>query len=405
MATNTVSTADAFLKTLYPERRVKFLGYEDNPFLAIVPKNESFVGRNMAIVGHYAGAAGGRSRTFATAQANASVERAEDFLLTRTQDYCVTSIGNEAILASEKDAGSFLALAKGSVESAIRAASNNLAMALYRNHGGARGRLASASAISSGNATLSNVNDVVNFEKDMVIVQSTADGTSGSLGSGESTITGVNRRTGILVAANWTNFSNSDYLFQKGDFGASLHGLASWVPATAPSASENYFGVDRSVDTRLYGIYHDGSAQTIVEALESADAKIFREGGKADHVLMNPADLNSLRISLGDRVRYEMVRSGDEASVSFTAIWLNSMGNKGLKILPDRNCPQGTAYMLQLNTWVLASLGGAPRVLENMGCKFIWAASADAIEVRVGYYAELGCHAPVFNAQILLPSS
>jgi hypothetical protein len=398
---NTVSTADSFLKTLYPQKRIKFLGYTNNPFLAIVPKDENFVGRNKAIVCHYAGAAGGRSRTFATAQANASPERGEDFLLTRTKDYAVTYIETEAILASESDMGSFLSLAKGAVESAIRAAANNLAMGLFRNHGGARGRVGS---INSGAMTLLNINDVVNFEKDMVLVQSTADGTSGSLGTGESLVTAVNRRTGILTAANWTNFTANDYLFQKGDFGASIHGLPSWVPATAPSAAENFFGVDRSVDTRLYGQYHDGSAQTIQEAIESADVKIYREGGMADTCLMNPADLNAWRISLADNVRYDMVRSSDVASVSFGAIVINSMSGKGIKVLADRNVPQGTAYLLQLDTWELSSLGGAPRVLEGMGNKFIWAATSDAVECRIGYYGELGCSAPVFNAQILLPS-
>jgi hypothetical protein len=401
MAQNTVTTADDFLKTLYPEKRVKYLGYKDNPFLAMVKKDENFKGRNKAIVCHYAGAHGGRSRTFATAQANASPERGVDFLITRTKDYCVDYIATEALEASEGDMGSFLSLSKGVVESCIRAGANNLAMGLFRNHGGARGQVGS---INSGAMTLLNINDVVNFEQDMVLVQSTADGTSGALGSGESTVTGVNRRTGIITAANWTNFTANDYLFQKGDFGLSVHGLPSWVPATAPSASENFFGVDRSVDSRLYGGYHDGSSQTIQEAIEAVDAKVHREGGTIDVVYMNPIDINAWRVSLADNVRYDMVRSSDLASVSFGSIKVNSMSGKGINIVADRNVPQGKAFALQMDTWELSSLGPAPKILQGMGCKFIWASTSDAIEIRTGYYAELGCSAPNFNYQILLPS-
>lgn len=402
---NSVTTADDFLKTLYPQKRIKFLGYQNNPFLALIKKDENFVGRNKAVVCHYAGAAGGRSRTFSTAQANASPERGADFLITRVKDYAVNYIETEAIQAAESDLGSFLNLAKGAVESSLRAATNNLAMAMYRNHGGARGRIATG-GIASTTFTLANPEDIVHFEKDMAIVQSTADGTSGSLGSGDTTVSTVNRRAGTLTVASATNFSALDYLFQKGDFGGALHGLASWVPAVAPSPAENFFGTDRSADSRLYGLYLDGSSMTIQEAIERADQLVFREGGMADTLMMHPKDVNAWRVSLADNVRYERtsVSSGDVAGVSFGAIQLASLNGKGIKIIPDRNCPQGTAYLLQLDTWELSSLGSAPKILEGMGNKFIWAATSDAVEIRCGAYAEMSCWAPAWNCQILLPS-
>src|SRR5207244_3305293 len=103
-----------------------------------------------------------------------------------------------------------------------------------------------------------------------------------SLGSGSSEITAVDRRSGILYAANWTNFSANDYLFRTGDFGASVYGILDWIPATTPTAGDSFFTVDRSADTRLYGQYVDGSNKDIVEALLDLDTSLYREGAQCD---------------------------------------------------------------------------------------------------------------------------
>lgn len=397
MASLDVTAADAALKQMYPSRRVKFVGYEGNPLLALMPKDENFQGRNMPLVIWYGGNQGA-SRTFATAQSNKTAGLYEDFLMTRVKDYALSSIELEAILASESDEGAFLKMARSEVDNTVRTCARNLAISMYRNHGGARGQVGS---ISSGDMTLKNIADVTNFEKGMKLVQSTADGTSGALGSGTTTITAVNRRAGILTAANWTNFTANDYLFRQGDFGLAMAGLGEWVPDTTPGGSDSFFSVNRSSDTRLYGQYHDGSAQTIIEAFEDADSKITVEGGMPTHAFIHPTDLNSIRKILGSEVIYDKARSPDMASISFSTIKMQGMGGM-YDLIPDRNCPIGRAFILDMKTWVAASLGGQPRVLEGMGNKFIWDSSADSIEVRVGYYGNVGCFAPNYNCQVKL---
>jgi hypothetical protein len=396
----TTTTFDAALKQLYPKNRVKFIGYEHNPLLALMPKDENFGGRNMPLVIWYGGNQGA-SRTFSVAQAGKTPGLYEDFLLTRKKDYGLSSIEMETILATATDEMAFLKASAAEVDNTVRTVSRNLAISMYRNYGGARGQIATG-GISGGTLTLADPADIVNFEKGQTLVQSTADGTSGALGSGESLITGVNRRAGTLTAANWTNFTAGDYLFRKGDFGLSVNGLADWIPATAPTGGDNFLGVDRSSDTRLYGQYHDGSTTSIQEAFEDADAKVNVEGGALTHVFCNPLDFNVLRKSLGSAAYYDKARSPDMASISFSTIKLMGM-NGDIQIVPDRNCPHHKAFGLDMKTWVAASLGGQPRILEGMGNKFIWDYNADSIEVRVGYYGNIGCHAPSMNIQIKLP--
>lgn len=391
-----IVAADAALKQIYPSRRVKYIGYQNNPLLALMPKDENFQGDGKKMPIWYGGNQGA-SRDFATAQAGKTAGLYKAFFLTRVKDYGLSSIQTEVILASESNEGAFLKLATAEIDNTVRTVSRNLAISMFRNSGGARGQVLSAVGV---NLTLLNSADVVNFEVGQQLQQSVTDGTSGSLGAGNATITAIDRRAGILVASAWTGFSANDYLFRKGDFGVSVSGLPAWIPAANPGATA-FFGVDRSTDSRLYGQYHDGSAQTIQEAFEAADVKVAREGGMPSHAICNPVDFGTLRTSLGSQVIYDKVRSPDAASISFSTIKLMGMSGE-VNILPDRSCPAGTAYLLDMSTWEASSLGGTPRILEQLGNKYIWDANADSIEVRVGYYGNIGCYAPVYNCQIKL---
>ena len=77
------------------------------------------------------------------------------------------------------------------------------------------------------------------------------------------------------------------------------------------------------------------------------------------------------------------------AEIGFRGILMN--GPRGpIKVVPDQNCPSDRAFMLQMDTWKLYSLGKAPKILDTDGMKMLREASSDSVEVRVGYYAQLG---------------
>lgn len=87
--------------------------------------------------------------------------------------------------------------------------------------------------------------------------------------------------------------------------------------------------------------------------------------------------------------------------IGFRGILIN--GPRGpIKVIPDQNCPFGTAFMLQMDVWKLYSLGKAPKILDTDGLKMLRDSAADSVEVRVGYYAQLGCRAPGWNANVKL---
>ena len=73
-----------------------------------------------------------------------------------------------------------------------------------------------------------------------------------------------------------------------------------WIPATAPSAGDAFWGVDRSKDvTRMAGVRFDGSSESIEEALIDGAALVAREGGQPDYCFMNFTSYAALEKSLG----------------------------------------------------------------------------------------------------------
>jgi hypothetical protein len=124
---------------------------------------------------------------------------------------------------------------------------------------------------------------------------------------------------------------------------------------------------------------------------------VAREGGKIDHFFMNYAKYAELEKSLGSKVQYVDMKV--TADVGFRGILIN--GPRGpIKVVPDQNCPSNKVFGLSLDMWKLYSLGEAVRVIDTDGLQMLRQASADGVEVRYGFYGNVGCRAPGHNIHI-----
>lgn len=398
-----LTSMNAALKELYDGQTVENLVYADNPLLAMMPKKTDFGGKYKPIP-IIIGASQGRSATFSDAQANQTSAVIQSFLLTRASDYSIATLDNQTMLASRTDKMAFLEGSKVVIDGAIRSASLSAASALYRSGTGTIGQIDS---ISSGVITLTNPADVVQFELYQTLQANATDG--GVPRAALGYVIAVDRSAGT-VTVSATSVSGSagdpalwvadDYLLVDGDVNAKMTGLAAWIPSTAPGAT-SFFGVDRSIDTvRLGGVRYEGSAQSIEEALIDGSSLLAREGGKGDHCFMSFASYSALEKALGSKVQYVDLKG--PAEIAFRGIVLNG-ANSMIRVIPDRNCQPQTAYLLQLNTWALNSLGDCPQILRyGDGLEMLRVYNADAGEVRVGYYANPACSAPGWNANIAL---
>jgi hypothetical protein len=231
------------------------------------------------------GVSQGRSSTFSNAQGNQSPVQIESFLLTRSSDYSIATLDNQTMLASRTDKMAFLEGSKLVIDGAIRSITNSLASAIFRSGTGVIGQILTVVTTGAGPFTtviqLVNAADVVQFELNMFLVASTTDG--GPPSTDVLVVTAVNRSLGILTLTSaatptgtWVALS---YLTVQGDTNLKVKGLNAWIPLTPPVATDNFFGVNRSVDTtRLAGINFNGTAESIEEALIDCSSLLAREG-------------------------------------------------------------------------------------------------------------------------------
>ncbi len=401
MADLDLTSFDFALKEFYTDEVVLDLVYRDNPWLAICPKREDFYGDLLPVPLIY-GNPQGRSATFATAQANKQPTQGTKFNLTRVSDYGLADIDNETLLASQNNKGAWLEARTTEINGVINALSRSMAVSMFRDSGGSIGQAGSYTATEL-TFTLSNIEEVTNFELNMELVADDAKAGT-SLRTGSGTVTAIDRDTGVITSdAAWdtgiTSFAANDYVFVEGDPTAKMSGLDDWIPSTAPTSTA-FFGVNRSVDTsRLGGVRITGTGQPIEEALIEGASRVGREGGSSDLCFINFEKYSDLEKSLGSKVQYIEVAA--TANVMFPGIRIN--GPKGvIDVMPDRNCLPDVAFVLQKETWRLYSLGKAPRVLNTDGLQMLRLSTSDGVEVRWGYYSQLGCRGPGWNGRISL---
>ena len=396
-----MTTFAAALKQHYTNERIENMVYKDNPFLAMVSKYEQFGGENLKLPIKY-GIPQGRSATFSDAQANKTNSQLKAFLLTRVADYSLASIANETIEASKGNANAFMEAATFEIDGAIESATRSLAIGLFGDGGGSIGQI--DTTVAGTTLTLNTAQDITNFEVGMQIDFYTASSGGTVRAGGPLTIDSVNRDAGSMVLATSmtgiTSITALDFIVPEGDYDLKVSGLKAWIPSTAPTSGDSFFGVDRSADsTRLAGIRFDASSLPLEEGVIGAAARVAREGGKPDICFVNYSNFADLEKALGSKVSY--IDEKINPQIGFRGILIH--GPRGpIKVIPDQNCPNNVAFMLQLDVWKLYSLGKCPKILDSDGLKFLRESTADAVEVRVGYYAQLGCRGPGYNVRIAL---
>lgn len=366
----------------------------------------------------------GRSATFANAQNNQTAPALASFFVYRVSNYQLVSITNELLEATKDQAGAFVDEAKLNVDTGFRNLSNDLAASLFASGTGSRGQV--GSTVTGGTPTvtitLSNSAQVTQFEVGMVLLASTTL-TDGSAPSADFvTITGVNRPAGIITGVSSTATSAGlsapwiaagTFLYIQGDVPAGgttntgtalkISGLSAWLPAAAVGGTDSFWGVNRSADSRLQGVFYNGTAQPVEEALIDACSLTAQEGGQPDYCFTNFSTWAALEKSLGSKVQYVDVHH-QEADIAFAGIKIHAPYGP-VTVIPDRSCQAKTAYLLQMDTWKLRSLGASPHILqygEYEGLQGLRVGNSDAIEIRLGFYGNLICNAPGFNCNVQL---
>lgn len=410
MASLDLTAYDFALKEYYNDNRVENAMYRGAPALALIEKDETFVGDVMPLPLAHTNPMG-RSAAFATAQTNATASKGVKFNLTRVKDYGVATIDNETLLASQSDAGAFMRAATHEIDGVLNNLRRSASISLFRDGGGVIGRVNNSGfatavlTLGNGSAT-ADAGEIVNFEIGQVLAISSG-GTSATLRAGSLTVIAVDRDAGTVtmsgnLSAGVAAIAQNDYVHVQGDASAKVSGFSAWL-VYGGASSTAFFGVDRSVDKyRLGGVWIDGTAAPIEEVLVNAAMRLGREGGEPSHCFLNFDQFGNLEKALGSKVQYVDVKAGSNAQIGFRGIQIAAGGVGPITVLADSACPRTRGFMLTLSDWKFYSLGKLPRVLDTDGLQMLRQSAADGVEVRYGYYGQVGCKVPGHSAVIAL---
>lgn len=419
----------AALKELYVDDKdyMKNIVYAKNPWLAMIPKNESpdgFAGKYIPVPLEY-GNPQGRSHTFTNAQNQQTASDVISYFVYAVQDYQLVTITNLLMEQTKTNAGAFVDEASRTMDNGFRNLSNNMAFELFYGGTASRGQVSSAGVTLTGSTLsflLSNSQAVVQFEVGMTLQASATDGgaalqnTPGTIDAIQ--IISVNRGTGaisgtVVQGVPGTSWGANDYLQVLGDIGIGgsttiagmlgLSGMAAWVPVVDPPSNDNFWGVNRSADpTRLAGLRYNASAFTIEQGITNALAFGNREGASFDLIVIDFVSYSTLVNELGAKVQYVQLEH-DEVEVAFEAIHFHSAYGK-IPVLADRSCQPQTAWCVTTDTWKLRTLGKAPHILTYgmEGLEGLRVGNADALEIRIAYYGNVINSAPGYNMNVAL---
>lgn len=355
------------------------------------------------------GANQGVSGTFSNAQGNLSGIAGASFQLTRAQLYGVSQIDRLTMIASDAAPDdAWLKARLAEVDETRNQILNELEFQLFGDGSGNRGQIISTANVATTTVGLADAQSAVRFFVNQTLVASpNANGSSPR--SGSAVVSGVDRNGGNLTFATALNtqipsVAASDYLFLQGSVGPTLSvtGLAGYLPLTAPTSSDNFLSMNRSIDSGLFGTIYDGSAEEIQEALIDGIQAIERiGGGKPDVCFLNNYQFAKLRKSMGTQVRYVDVAANAVEGVSFKAIELYG-SNGPIAVMADRMCSSTQAYVMQSDDWSIMSTGEVPDLVDEDGVTLLRVYNADAFEIRQAFYGNLRCRAPAHSGVVKL---
>lgn len=353
---------------------------------------------------------GGGGGSFAEALAAQKASQHVRFVVTHRPEYQLFTVEGQAIARSKGSKAALLEILNNESKSARYAYARSVAHKAWGTGGGARGRI-SNSSFATAVATLVDSADHVFFDVGMKVGFANDDGTpaspAGLKGSPTYlTVVSVDRGAGTVTfdenLSTVAGIAQNDYMFRVGDYAASMTGVPGWCPRTAPSASESFFGVDRTdYDVqRVSGFRFTAGAggqmeETLIDAAAEADmcgidVKGFYVSSRQYAKLLKEMGSSRQRTNKGD------------GAISYKSLVLVAPNGDGeIDIMGDKDVPDGYGWGLDESEISLETAGGAPDLLNHDGGGPLrQLEGSDAVQGRLGSYGNF-FHSNPGNALIV----
>lgn len=178
-----------------------------------------------------------------------------------------------------------------------------------------------------------------------------------------------------------------------GDTNVATIGYKAWAPIVAPSGSESFYGIDRSTDAFLYGMYFDATGLDVTEALIQATAQLMGEGGMPTRIRLSINDMATLIRENQDLK--SIVLASENLSIGFKAVEIVLPGFGPMPIMQDESLPDGEFMVENEKDWgILSTDRNLAHIVSHDGLQIRKQESADAWVVFVKSLTAPFCRRP-----------
>lgn len=246
----------------------------------------------------------------------------------------VLQIGSDALLRSAEDRGSFIRSQTWRFADVVGSLSNFVELCLLGDGTGVIGQVGNSS-FATTSLTLADASDAVLFSKGQYVVFSLTS-TGALLDGGQAIkVAGVNYSTGVITLEEQLDviagMAQNAYIFREGSAsdGAAAgtvvpHGLASWIPISDPSPSEDFYGVDRSVNpTRLAGVRSTGALSDIYGSVNDHMSTMLSYGAEQMNTRALTSHQNVGRLAKQTQTQVQ-IQPGKFGQVGFSRVTINT---------------------------------------------------------------------------------
>ena len=406
--TATLSGSSAALKVLYPKGELPKSIQDNFVTLNKLKKETDFVGESAYVALQNANPQGS-SAQFTQAQGNIYQGNYVRFNITRVSHYGVARVTGEAMEAAVKSEGALVDLWDNETRGIATTEMACLATYLFGSGDGVLGRMSSGHTTTT--VTLASGTNMNYFELNMYVAAVSATGLASTVRSGgaaKARVTGIDRKNRTLTFSGAldtliTDVTATDYLVRAGDSHNSgtarvIIGLDEYIKGgTTPGT---LWGLSRNSDPlRLAGQAIDYTGWAMEDAVVDASAQVgFHGTGTPKVLIANNIEVAAIKKSMSAKIVYNRP-GGSEGKHGFSGVSIE--GDDGLiEVVADPFCPRNTAFLVDLDKFVLWSLKAAPHLAKYDGLEFMRRPDEDSYEVRFAFYGQLKCKNPGLHVKL-----
>jgi hypothetical protein len=407
--TNTALGAADVLTTLFP-RGVEELFMEEFPSYGLFEKKLDYLSESKRELNWQVDSGGGDATTVAEAEANEGPSNHYRPQITRVREYATATVEREDILATRNDKDRIIEVWDLAIKNCLRKIKRSWGIHLFRDGSGIRAYLNGAQTGTT--VALASAIDAMLFEAGDWI-QSTTLATPRVLASANK-VKVIGRSIGagtLTLSGALTTPTSGGGLVRSGDLYNVVSGIAAWIPKTAPTAGDSFFGVDRStLGEAAYGHRPTSNSSNLLNIGIDAASYLYQVAGSSPDIwLMNSMDAAAVQKDLTTFERITIPAQGldkKKAEIGYDAIRIHGPNGK-VDIVVDPLCPRGSSWLLvreECQWWTLGPM--IDQITMGMGNEngFI-KAGVDGLGLRMGGFGNFVITRPWNAAYVALPTA